>query len=57
MVKTGRRLVALEFLIQLFFVSYLFYFFIILYFIYLFFEMKVFHNLQGSKLDIKKNNF
>lgn len=41
-------------LITLFFIIYIINFFIILYSIYTYFDIKLFHNLQGSKLKIKK---
>ena len=41
-------------LIHIFFIIYIISFFITLYSIYTFFEMKLFHNLQGSKLKIKQ---
>ena len=41
-------------LISLFFIIYFFNFFVFLYSIYTFFDIKLFHNLQGSKLKLKK---
>ncbi len=41
-------------LINIFFISLIINFFITIYTIYNFFEIKVFHNEQGSKLKIKK---
>ena len=35
----------------------IFIFFTVLYSVYTFFDIKIFHNLQGSKLNIKKRNF
>ena len=41
-------------LINIFFFIYIISFFITLYSIYTFFDIKLFHNLQGSKLKIKQ---
>ena len=41
-------------LITLFFIIYIINFFISLYSIYTYFDIKLFHNLQGSKLKIKQ---
>ena len=43
-------------LITIFFIIYIINFFFTLYSIYTYFDMKFFHNLQGSKLKIKQNN-
>ena len=42
-------------LINIFFIFYIISVFITLYSIYTFFDIKLFHNLQGSKLKIKQN--
>ena len=47
---------SLEILINIFFITIIIHLFIILYSIYTFFEIIFSHNLQGSKLNIKKNN-
>ena len=44
-------------IIYLFFILLIINSFITFYSIYTFFELYVFHNLQGSKLDIKKKHF
>ena len=41
-------------LLIIFFIFYFFIILIFLYSIYTFFEIKFFHNLQGSKLELKK---
>lgn len=41
-------------LIDIFFISFIINIFIVFYSIYNFFENKIFHKLQGSKLNIKK---
>lgn len=41
-------------LINIFFIIYIINLFITLYSIYTFFEIHLFHNLQGSKLNLKK---
>lgn len=46
----------IDVLLNLFFITFIIYFFITFYSIYTFFEIYIFHNLQGSKLNIKKNN-
>lgn len=43
-------------LITIFFIIYIINFFFTLYSIYTYFDMKFFHNLQGSKLKIKQTN-
>lgn len=43
-------------LINIFFISFIINIIITFYTIYTFFEIKVFHNLQGSKLKIKQKN-
>ena len=45
---------ALNTLFNIFFIIYIISFFITLYSIYTFFDIKLFHNLQGSKLKIKQ---
>ena len=47
---------AIETLIKFFFITLIIYFFTTIYTIYIFFEVKLFHNEQGSKLKIKKQN-
>jgi len=47
---------TLSTLINIFFIIYIISFFITLYSIYTFFDIKLFHNLQGSKLKIKQKN-
>lgn len=42
-------------LLNIFFIIYIINIFITLYSIYTFFEIHLFHNLQGSKLNIKKH--
>ena len=42
-------------LINLFFIIYIINIFITLYSIYTFFDIYLFHNLQGSKLNLKKH--
>ena len=42
-------------LIHYFFISFIIHIFVVFYTIYSFFNLKVFHNLQGYKLNIKKN--
>ena len=44
----------MQFLINLFFISFIINLFITLYSFYIFFDIKVFHNKQGSKLALKK---
>lgn len=44
-------------LINLFFITLSLNLFITLYSIYTYLEIKLFHNLQGSKLQLKKKNF
>lgn len=44
-------------LINVFFITFIINIFIVFYSIYTFFDIKISHNLQGSKLDIKKRNF
>ena len=44
-------------LIDLFFIFFIIHLFITLYSIYLFFNNKVFHNTQGSKLNLKSKFF
>lgn len=44
-------------LTNLFFIFFIINFFITFYSIYTFFEIYIFHNKQGLKLNIKKNNF
>lgn len=46
---------TLNSLINIFFIFYIISVFITLYSIYTFFDIKLFHNLQGSKLKIKQN--
>ena len=41
-------------LINIFFITLIINFFTTIYTIYLFFEIKIFHNEQGSKLELKK---
>ncbi len=48
---------GMETLINMFFITFIINFFIVCYSIYTFFDIKIFHNLQGSKLNIKKRNF
>lgn len=43
-------------LINLFFITFIINLFITLYSFYTFFEIKIMHNLQGSKLKIKQNS-
>lgn len=43
-------------LLNTFLIIFIINFFITFYSIYTFFEIYIFHNLQGSKLNIKKNN-
>ena len=43
-------------LLNTFFIIFIINFFITFYSIYTFFEIYIFHSLQGSKLNIKKNN-
>ena len=45
---------TLSTLINIFFIIYIISLFITLYSIYTFFDIKLFHNLQGSKLKIKQ---
>ena len=44
----------MQFLINLFFISFIINLFITLYSFYIFFDIKIFHNKQGSKLALKK---
>ena len=44
-------------LIDLYFITFIIYLFITLYSIYTFFEIFLFHNKQGAKLEIKKKYF
>lgn len=44
-------------LINVFFITFIINVLIVFYSIYTFFDIKIFHNLQGSKLNIKKRNF
>ena len=46
---------TLNSLINIFFILYIISVLITLYSIYTFFDIKLFHNLQGSKLKIKQN--
>jgi len=57
MVKIGSRKVVnkLRLLINIFFISFIINLFIVFYSVYLLFDMKLFHNLQGSKLKLKNN--
>jgi hypothetical protein len=43
-------------LLNIFFIIFIINFFITFYSLYTFFEIYIFHNLQGSKLNIKKND-
>lgn len=52
-----RNEVMVYILINLFFITIIIHTFIILYSIYTFFEIVFSHNLQGLKLNIKKNKF
>lgn len=47
----------IDILINVFFITFILNIFIVFYSIYTFFDIKIFHNLQGSKLNIKKRNF
>lgn len=47
----------MDILINMFFITFIINLFIVCYSIYTFFDIKIFHNLQGSKLNIKKRNF
>ena len=44
-------------LINAYFLTFIIYLFITLYSLYSFFDIILFHNKQGSKLEIKKKNF
>lgn len=44
-------------LINLFFITFIINIFTVFYSIYTFFDIKIFHNLQGAKLNIKKRDF
>ena len=52
----GKVVIYVDFLINVFFITFIIHIFIILYSIYTFFEIVFSHNLQGSKLIIKKNS-
>lgn len=43
--------------INYFFITYIINLFITIYSIYSFFDIKIFHNMQGSKLNLKKEQF
>ena len=47
---------AIRVLINFFFITLIINFFITIYTIYIFFEVKLFHNEQGAKLKIKKED-
>lgn len=47
----------MDVLINLFFITFIINIFIVFYSIYTFFSIKIFHNLQGAKLNIKNNTF
>lgn len=47
---------CIDVLLVLFFIFFILNVSICFYSIYLFFDIKIFHNLQGSKLNIKKNS-
>lgn len=49
-------MIKIQNLIHLFFITFIINNFIIFYSIYTFFDIFIFHNLQGSKLNIKKEN-
>ena len=49
-----KAVIILSNILTIFFIIYFINFFIILYSIYTYFDMKLFHNLQGSKLKIKQ---
>ena len=48
------KIMTFSTLINIFFIIYIISFLITLYSIYTFFDIKLFHNLQGSKLKIKQ---
>ena len=56
MVKKVKGGDVIDILLTLFFISFIFNLFICFYSIYSFINIKCFHNLQGSKLNIKKNS-
>ena len=56
LVKIGKAVFELS-LIDLFFIFFIIHLFITLYSIYLFLDNKIFHNLQGSKLNLKSKFF
>ena len=47
----------IDVLLNLFFIIFIINFFITFYSLYSFFEIYIFHKKQGSKLNIKKNDF
>ena len=49
-----KAVIIISNLVNIFFIIYIISFFISLYSLYSFFDMKFFHNLQGSKLKIKQ---
>jgi len=53
MVKNGNEVFEFNLFIHIFFISFIINLFIFIYSIYLFFDLRIFHNLQGSKLKIK----
>jgi len=53
MVKNGNEVFKFNILIHAFSISFIINLFVFLYSIYSFFDLKIFHNLQGSKLKIK----
>ena len=54
MVKNGKRWFCIE-LIDYFFIFLIINSFIFFYSLYTFIDIKIFHNLQGSKLKLKNN--
>ena len=56
MVKNVKVVVFIELKIVLFFLLFIIHFSVCFYSVYIFINNFLFHNIQGSKLDIKKNS-
>lgn len=56
MVKNVKVVIPIEIRIELFFIFFIIHTFICFYSFYIFINTYLFHNIQGSKLNIKKNS-
>lgn len=56
MVKNVKVVILIEFRVELFFIFFIIHTFICFYSFYIFVNTYLFHNIQGSKLNIKKNS-